>query len=258
MDEREMSTDIDLGNLHQHLYRMLLDFDALCKKHRIEYWIDAGTLLGAVRHGGFIPWDDDIDICMTRENYERFQSLAPSDLPDGQYLVKPYEGYYSWVKYCDRRVRVDEVWGGKSDLFIDVFPFELYKPRYAFGAFRWHLASLARRKRFLQKSADPLTVKQKLLTWLPMGAIEKLFGIRPASIADRTAGYRVGKECMYFEKRFIAPEIIFPLAEVKFKDALFPCPHDTHAYLTKFYGDYMKIPDDRSGHFSKVEEVQDA
>jgi lipopolysaccharide cholinephosphotransferase len=195
---------------------------------------------------------------MTRENYEQFQSLAPSDFPDGQYLVKPYEGYYSWVKYCDRRVRVDEVWGGKSDLFIDVFPFELYKPSYLFGAFRWHLASLARRKRFLQKSTDTLTAKQKLLTWLPMGAIEKVCGIRPASTGDQTAGYRVGKECMYFEKRFIAPGIIFPLANVKFKDAFFPCPHDKHAYLTKFYGDYMKIPGDRSGHFSKVEEVQDA
>jgi lipopolysaccharide cholinephosphotransferase len=258
MNAKDMSNDMDLTNLHRHLYRMLLDFDALCKKHGIEYWIDAGTLLGAVRHGGFIPWDDDIDICMNRENYGRFLSLSQQDFPDGQYLVRPYEGYYSWAKYCDRRVRVDEVWGGKSDLFIDVFPFELYKRHYAFSKLRWGLAYLARRKRFLQKSPLKLNWKQKILAVLPVETIESVFGIKTATADNRDAGYRVGKECMYFEKRFLAPEVIFPLAEVKFKDAFFPCPRDLHTYLTRFYGDYMKIPEDRSGHFTKVEETQDA
>lgn len=249
---------INLINLHDHLYRMLLDFDAFCKSKGIEYWIDAGTLLGAARHGGFIPWDDDIDICMTREYYNKFLALKDEDFPAGQYLVRPYEGYFSWAKYCDKRVRVNESWGGKSDLFIDVFPFELYKRNYRLARVRWGLAYLARRKGFLQRSALPLSFKQKILTWLPVGIVERWLGITAARPDDKDVGYRVGKECMFFEKRFIQHDVLFPLTTIKFRDALFPAPRDFDSYLTSFYGNYMEIPEDKSGHFSAIEEKVDA
>lgn len=61
---------------------VLADVDAVCKKHNIMYFIDWGTLLGAVRHHGFIPWDDDVDISMKREDYEKFSEAAVKDLPE--------------------------------------------------------------------------------------------------------------------------------------------------------------------------------
>ena len=74
---------------------VLEDVDRVCKKHGIRYFADWGTLLGAVRHGGFIPWDDDLDICMKRQDYTRFLEIAPKELPAEYKILNfhtPYNG----------------------------------------------------------------------------------------------------------------------------------------------------------------------
>lgn len=67
---------------------ILEDVDRVCKKHRIRWFADSGTLLGAIRHKGYIPWDDDIDICMLRDDYIRFLSVAEKELPEGYFIPK--------------------------------------------------------------------------------------------------------------------------------------------------------------------------
>ena len=69
-----------LRTAQKKMLEVLLEFDRVCKKNGLVYWIDFGTLLGAVRHGGFIPWDDDIDLSMPPEDYRRFKEIAPGEL----------------------------------------------------------------------------------------------------------------------------------------------------------------------------------
>mgnify|MGYP000349789362 CR=1 FL=1 len=68
---------------------ILEETDRICRKHNIPYWLDGGSLLGAMRHGGFIPWDDDIDIAMRKEDLERFIAVAPSELRPGLFMQTP-------------------------------------------------------------------------------------------------------------------------------------------------------------------------
>lgn len=93
---------------------MLKFVDEVCSNNEIEYWLDSGTLLGAVRHGGFIPWDDDTDICMTRDNFEKFKSVISSKLYGGKGVYLQYNGldkhyYPTWAKI--RETYSDELLG---------------------------------------------------------------------------------------------------------------------------------------------------
>ncbi len=86
-----MDNSYGLLIIHETNLRMLREIDRICSKYDIQYMLDAGTLIGALREGGFIPWDDDVDIAMRREDWERFKTVAESELPDSMHLQTPME-----------------------------------------------------------------------------------------------------------------------------------------------------------------------
>ena len=114
---------------------ILLAIDTVCRKHNIRYRLDSGTLLGAVRHKGFIPWDDDVDLCFLREEWEKFVKVAKEDLPAPYALVLPNEyrggkAFYDFVprvvdldtKRRDRETEGDQFYEGKlNHLWVDCF-----------------------------------------------------------------------------------------------------------------------------------------
>ena len=110
---------------------LLVDFDRVCRKHNIEYVISSGTMLGAVRHKGYIPWDDDADIMMLREDYERFKTVMNDLNPDICYFQDhTTDSEYRWGYGKLRRTGTEYVRVGqehlkcKTGIFVDVFPYD--------------------------------------------------------------------------------------------------------------------------------------
>ena len=97
-----------IEKIHQANLEILLEVDRICRKHQIEYRLDAGTLIGAVRHQGFIPWDDDVDLAFLRKDYEKFLRIAPKELKKGLSIWFP-----------------DQTCGGKA--FYDFTPKIIYE-----------------------------------------------------------------------------------------------------------------------------------
>lgn len=128
--KRELTTD-EFRRMQQLELGMLIDFDRVCRKHNIKYTILAGTLLGAVRHKGFIPWDDDADIGMLREEYEKFKKVKDELTPEiCYYQDHTTDPSYRWGYGKLRRSGTEYVRVGqehlkcKTGIFVDVFPLD--------------------------------------------------------------------------------------------------------------------------------------
>ena len=114
--------------LQSELFRLLCAFDDFAREHELSYTLGAGTLLGAVRHQGFIPWDDDVDVAMPRPDFERM-CRAKGEAPEGFAVLGPLEKEmpYPFAKFCDLSIRCQEkqaVGAYEGYLWIDVFPLD--------------------------------------------------------------------------------------------------------------------------------------
>lgn len=123
--------ELDNKEIKQVLLGILLHFHSFCEEHGLVYSLDSGTLLGAVRHKGFIPWDDDIDVIMPRQDYERLRELYPKQNEEKHYMLHDYRENgacaYPFLKLSDENTRMCVP--GKDDvfpmgLFIDIFPLD--------------------------------------------------------------------------------------------------------------------------------------
>jgi len=129
--KNEYGVDIEVQRIITNLLGM---FDAYCQEHNLKYYLHAGTLLGALRHHGIIPWDDDIDVSMPRKDYERLLSLQEKEpFPEPFFLasyktIKDSSYPYQWAKLEDKRTKIKETIfpNGRKDagIFIDIFPLD--------------------------------------------------------------------------------------------------------------------------------------
>lgn len=163
----EVGSQNGLEELQQVELELLDEFIRICEKHHLRHFMIGGTLLGAVRHQGFIPWDDDIDMCMPRPDYLEFARIAESELPEGMYFSSIYtnpEHRSGFARICTDRVqvvnralsseRVDDAW---IDVFpLDGFPTGLMRaPSHKVRLFCWRAMSR------LAQFDDAVDVKRK-------------------------------------------------------------------------------------------------
>lgn len=243
------------------LLEMLKVVDAICRKHKIQYWLDAGNLLGAVRHNGFIPWDDDIDISMPRESYNRFIEVVSQELPEGLFFQSHHTDVVKkskWLKIRDNySTLIQNSERGKDikfhqGIFLDIFPYDLLEKDF-------HSAKIFMNRKY-QKSRNPLARRMRWLLNQCATVPVKLIGVERLKryILKRYSGpnpclLSTGIEVSNFYFMFNY-DTVFPLGELDFNGLRVMVPNNVDQYLTDMFGDYMKIPDEknRKGHAYKI------
>lgn len=237
----------DLRKAQLIMLDILLEFDRICKKYNINYWIDSGTLLGAKRHSGFIPWDDDIDVCMLEVEYEKFLKFSKQELKDKYFLqTSKTDRYCKELKWARIRDRNSIAICSKDDkyhqgLSIDIFPMksfnvvnkDLYKILYKIKEIK------VGQKKSLKNLIKLIIIRLKL---------KNIFNFILKS-GQEHIGYSYTFPQLYKYNN------IFPLEEIEFEGHKFPCPNNTDAYLKELYGDtYMELPPekDRVWHAKEI------
>ena len=221
----------------------------ICQKYQIDYWLDGGTLLGAVRHGGFIPWDDDIDIAMREEDLERFIRVAPGELCKGLFLQTPQnepDSKEPIVKVRDLNSFYVE--GGdnfaanyQKGLYVDIFPMINYPTlprkwvkRITLGISRSY--SILRKAHYysLRSFAEFFWFGAKYL--LSFCLWKMLYAIRPKDVYISNILINNGYGIMHRQ------DSVFPLGTIMFEGKSFSAPCNPDAYLSDLYRNYMEIP----------------
>lgn len=242
---------------------ILKKIDEVCKKNKLRYWLDSGTLLGAVRHHGFIPWDDDIDIGMLREDYEKFLKVAPNDLGNDYFLQtrntdKNYPLFFAKVRknstsFVEWAFRDLDMHHG---IYVDIFAFDTL-PLANTEEYVRHCLKLNRqsiRKYVPTVNKKPTLSLSYIKGWLKKKLARVFFMFIPSKAFDENINEQFTKyanesypnkklACLSFNDPYYFYENnILPTKNLKFEDYEFPVPNNYDEHLKTYYGEYMIIP----------------
>lgn len=224
-------------------------FDQICKEHDIKWWMDSGTLLGAARHGGFIPWDDDMDVCVMMKDYRKLCRIMYK-LNDEKYFFQDMASDIEHVNAFGM-FRLKE---GDSDntnpravhfkykgVGVDVFPIE-YANRFASHAAKFFYLNLQHPTQYIKnKSLRHLAIRS--VEFLNFGLIIPLIRLIGLINPKGQYRYRLGSG---FYNAYFYKEQIFPLSSLSFEGVEFPAPKDTDGYLKNLYGNWRQLPSEEN------------
>ena len=249
----------DLRKAQLIMLEMLVEFDAICTKHKLQYWLDSGTLLGAVRHGGFIPWDDDIDLSMPVEDYTKFIEIAASELSkDIFFQTKETDKTFKfdYIKLRSNKATITEFHEKDKEIkyhqgvFVDIFPMLT-------------LENAKENKKFYEDTFSEIRDCSSVSLHTPNGMDNPLKRAKLVTLLEKKHQNweREELKVIYSGKM---PDVaawfdfkeIFPLKKMEFEGLEFFVPNNPQHYLSENYSfDYMKLPPEhkRTIHAWKIE-----
>lgn len=250
-----MTNTQDVRAVQTKILEVMKYIDQLCRRHGITYYIMGGTALGAIRHGGFIPWDDDLDIFMTPAEYARFKVAFEQDAPQ-QFVIQEWRTTPHYLEYAKVRMNgttfIEEAFRDRRDLhqgiYVDIMMLHkvpdcrlLQRMVYLESKFVT-LYALSQRSWRPKSSAQALALRA--LKWLPCRLMARMAYhhiYKYEELSDRfhycywitPAGFRAG---------LFAPVFFQKAVDIPFEDTQLMAPAHIREYLAYRYGDYMKLP----------------
>ncbi len=227
-----------LEALWQHEIKILDEIDRICKKHDITYFIMWGTLIGAVRHKGFIPWDDDIDLSFPYKDYKKFLKVAPYELSDEFFLQTSKSDKYHPAYFAKVRLN-NTVFYSKEDtnhkkhhgIFVDLLPlYNANNPPSILTKIKRRIGGVMTDCVYGKRENKP--IGNTFIKKLPDGLLCKF-----RDLFLNTHGKKFYSWGFYF-----AHEDFLPPVELEFCGKKYPAPQKYDKVLTAIYGDYMKLP----------------
>lgn len=245
-----------LRQLQITMLETLKVFDAFCRKHDIPYSLYAGSLLGAVRHQGFIPWDDDLDVCMARVDYDRFVTLWKQEQPEGYILQNKENTPAYWQSFS--KIRKDhttflqeerEAGRYHTGVFLDVFPLDrIPDGKLNRAVYKWHCMKYQLLTReFVPPKAGLITRlgSAVMLTCTPKVCREKVRQRTLRKITrynDRHELEIAAIETMASLRKPFGADMLDAYTDLPFEDGTFMCFAGWDDHLRRKFGDYMQPP----------------
>lgn len=234
---------------------LLLKFDEICKKHNLKYFLGGGTLLGAIRHDGFIPWDDDIDVNMPRDDYEKFIKIASKELQQPYFMQTPYtdKGYYfSFAKMRNSNTAsISHAFKYQSfnqGICIDIFPYDNMLPETAESVYNQIVPLIENNSLYMRRSNPNLTEEEvqrinNSLKLDPLETYKKIQALASQYNSEDTE-YIGNAVCTVFnwKKSIYRKDLFQETIPHKFESITVQIPKGYLEYLEIHYGDWNKLP----------------
>lgn len=233
---------------------MLQEIDRICKNNDISYMLFAGTMLGAVRHNGFIPWDDDLDIVLLREEYDRLLEVAPKELNQEKFfLQKEYSEHWPChfsklrrnnTSYIEKTIPKDKK--QHQGIYIDIFPVDNLSDNKLVQKIQFYSSKIVIAKSLHRRGylTDSILKKAFILLCrlLPASPFLKVSQHRDKKDSEMVNTFYAASS--KFEKSVFKREWFEKTKLAGFEDREYPISLYYDEVLSTLYGDYMKLPDE--------------